>query len=67
MGSDGLLVAGGLGVVGACGGLRRLGFFEFAGLDAGVDEEAYADAEGDEAGGGAGEDFAHAAECWRAR
>ena len=34
------------------------GFVDLLGLDAGVDEEAYADAEGDEAAGGSAEDVA---------
>jgi hypothetical protein len=34
------------------------GFVDLAGLDAGVDEEAYADAEGDETAGGSAEDVA---------
>ena len=40
-----------------CSG-TELGVFDLAGLDAGVDEEADADAEGDEADGGSGEDVA---------
>ena len=40
------------------GGAWCGGFFDLAGLDAGVDEEAYADAEGDEAAGGSAEDVA---------
>jgi len=41
------------------GGQADGGFFELAGLDAGVDEEAYTDAERDETGGGTAEDCAH--------
>jgi hypothetical protein len=44
---------GGGGVFGGEGGV-----FDFAGLDAGVDEEACADAEGDEGAGDAGENIA---------
>jgi hypothetical protein len=40
------------------GGWERGGFVDFAGLDAGVDEEANADAEGDEGAGGSAEDVA---------
>jgi hypothetical protein len=50
-----LAVDRGLGIEGVGAGGWG-GFVDLAGLDAGVDEEAYADAEGDEGAGGSAED-----------